>query len=161
MTMRLIETSLQSLPLNIVEALRQLGARYGISLNLSDANTCRLIFGSNTVVDIETTDPQSTSVVLHGLVGVVPLGGREPVYELLLEANLFGRGTSGSVLALDVEQNEIILHRTLDLRAMTFGELKDVVETFAAEVKGWTERLVRPPSAETAAVQVDDTFVRV
>ena len=138
--------------MRIEDALEQLGRQIGLALKLDDQRSCRLVFDGSTAIDIEAPEDDGT-VFLHAAVGIVPATGREAVYALLLEGNLFGRGTGRAVLGVDTDLNEIILHRALDMGTTEYAAFTAALEDFLGRVKGWTERLeaMRTTVPDTAA----------
>ncbi|NDC10561.1 MAG: CesT family type III secretion system chaperone [Oxalobacteraceae bacterium] len=132
--------------MTIDDILSQLGSRMGLpDLRLDEGRACQLIFDGRVAVDIEL-------VFLHSTVGIVRPEGREVVFQHLLEANLFGRGTGGAVLSVDGQRYEILLHRSLQTRQIDFSDFVDALEQFIQYASHWMERLAQshgaaPPSA--------------
>lgn len=148
--------------MDIASAIQQLGKQMGIALSLDANHTCRLIFDGRTAIDIEAPEPKESTVFFHALVGLVPSGNRERLYQTLLEANLFGRGTGGAVLAVDAGRQEVILFLSLDMAVTDYPAFTKALEDFLAQTIAWTERL-RAESRQDAAPSVvpGESFLRV
>ena len=148
--------------MTLSEMLAQLGSQIGLSLKLDQSGTCRLIFDGETSIDIEVVSGAADQAYLHTMVGVVPAGVGEDFYELLLSANLFGRGTGGAILSVDPQRREVILHRTLQLGSMSYPEVTAALEAFITQTRAWTHQLrsgsSRPSKGLTAP---DATFLKV
>src|SRR5262245_42396363 len=108
--------------MNIADTLKQLGQDMGITLALDENRACRLVFDNRIEVDIEAPENAPDTVYFSGAVGIIPASDREAAYRSLLEANLYGRGTGGAVLALDSDYNEIMLQRTLAIGGMHYRD---------------------------------------
>lgn len=148
--------------MQIGDALDQLGRQIGLKLKLDRNNACRLVFDKSTTVDIEAVD--AGTVFLHAAVGIVPTAGRDAVYETLLEANLFGRGTGAAVLAVDKSLGEVVLHRRLDMAKTEYSDFTAALEDFVTHARAWTDRLeaMRRSTAAPAASGIPtETFMRI
>lgn len=128
--------------MSIEDILKELGSQMGLpNLHLDDNNVCRLVFDKRFTVDIEAS-PDKKSVHMYSALCELPPEGREELYEALLEANLFGRGTGGAAFGVDKEMNEILLN-------ISFAAIEDVplqtfintLESFVNYVEAWTEKL--------------------
>jgi hypothetical protein len=144
--------------MDIADAIRQLGQDMGLPLRLDERRACRLVFDGRIEVDIEAPEGRGDAVFLSSAVGIVPPGGREAVFQTLLEGNLFGRGTGGGVLALDTAYNEIVLQHALAMDKVQYQEFVKTLEQFVLHASTWIERLAKfshgrpaePPTAESA-----------
>jgi hypothetical protein len=141
------------MPMTVEDLLSALGARMGLpDLQLDESRSCQLLFDGHLAVDIEAPVDQGGIVFLHSTVGIVRPEGREALFQQLLEANLFGRGTGGAVLSVDGQRYEILLHRSLQTRQIDFSDFVDALEQFIQYASHWMERLAQshgaaPPSA--------------
>jgi hypothetical protein len=139
--------------MTIDDILSQLGSRMGLpDLRLDEGRACQLIFDGRVAVDIEAPPDEGGLVFLHSTVGIVRPEGHEALFQQLLEANLFGRGTGGAVLSVDGQRCEILLHRSLQIRQIDFSDFADALEQFIQYASHWMERLAQshgaaPPSA--------------
>lgn len=139
--------------MNIADALKQLGQDMGLPLKLDANRACRLVFDGRIEVDIEAPEGQGDTVHLSCAVGNIPAGSREALYEALLEANLFGRGTGSAVLGIDKAFNEIVLTRTLPMDGTRYQDFVKAIEQLVLHANTWTERIANfghetsPPKA--------------
>jgi hypothetical protein len=67
-----------------------------------------------------------------------PKGREEQFLTHALLGNLFGQGTKGAVLGLNLEGNEVKLTRTVDYH-VEYKEFKDILEDFINSVDFWRE----------------------
>lgn len=61
---------------------------------------------------------------------------------MFLEANLWGRGTAGSVFALDSGEGEIVLERQIPLATVTSDSMRRQLEQFVEVVDLWMTRIL-------------------
>lgn len=128
--------------MKIDDAIGQLGRQMGFELALDDNRACRLLFDGTLAVDIEAPRALPDTLVMSCKVaGGLPADGREAVLRMLLEANLFGRGTGGGVLAIDDERDEIVLHRTLAMNRADVVDLVDALEQLLQYAEAWIGKL--------------------
>lgn len=148
--------------MTIAEMLAQLGSQIGLALKLDHQGTCRLIFDGEISVDIEAVAGVADQAYLHTMVGVVPAGVGEEFYELLLSANLFGRGTGGAILSVDPQRREVILHRTLQLGSMSYPDVTAAMEAFITQTRAWTHQLRSGSTRATKGLTAPDaTFLKI
>lgn len=62
----------------------------------------------------------------------------EIFYTHVLQANLFGQGTDGSILGLDSEGKQLILSREIDYN-IEYKEFSELIEDFLNSVDFWRE----------------------
>lgn len=127
--------------MDIADAVKRLGQDIGLPLQLDQNRACRLVFDDRIEVDIEAPEGQRGVVHLSCALAPVPAGAREPLYEALLEANLFGRGTGGAALGLDKSFNEIVLTRTLSMDDLHYQDFVKAIEQLVLYAGTWTERI--------------------
>lgn len=127
--------------MRIEEILDQFSRQTGLALTLDASRSCRLVFDGRVSVDIEAPEGQPDTVFLHSAVGVLPVSGREAIYEQLLSGNLFGRDTGAAMLAVDRDLGEVVLLRRLETRHLEYADFTEALEDFIARVGAWTEKL--------------------
>ncbi len=133
--------------------LEQLGRELGIAdLSFNFENVCRLIVGEDVVIDLEYLEEDQVIQAFSSL-GSPPVG--EPAWRELLSANLFGGGTGGATLALDAEQNEVILFRSFDLETLEIQKFLRDLNSMTDAAEFWTERLAGIESDESGAAGGD------
>lgn len=147
--------------MRIEEALDQLGRQIGLTLRLDAAQSCRLVFDRSLAVDIEALE-DGARVFLHAVVGRLPAGDVQKLLTDLLEANLFGRGTGGSVLAVDAGLKEVVLHRALDMKTIDYAHFTAALEGFLTHARAWTDRLGKARTSDYGTTPPGfESFVRV
>ncbi|MDB2613769.1 type III secretion system chaperone [Chlamydiales bacterium] len=88
-----------------------------------------------TVIELMDTPPGFS---LYSLVVENPQKELETFYQYVLQANLFGEGTSGAILGLTEEGNHLTLTQDIDY-APTYNEFEEIVEEFFNSVEFWRE----------------------
>ena len=123
-------------------AVAQLGQAMGMELKLDENRACRLVFDEKLAVDIEAPEILESTLVMTCAFskGVLP-DNREAVYQLMLEANFFARGTSGGVLAYDEDRQELVLQSMLVINRADEHDILDVLERLLANAESWVETL--------------------
>lgn len=151
--------------MNISDAIVQLGQDMGLPLKLDANRACRLVFDGRIEVDIEAPEGQGDAVHLSCAVGNVPAGGREALYEAMLEANLFGRGTGGAVLGIDKSFNEIVLTRTLQMDGTRYQDFVKAIEQLVLHANTWTGRIASfahgSPAQKSAIDPASPSMIRI
>lgn len=127
--------------MKIEALLLELGNQMGLpNLKLDNNKVCRLIFDKKFTVDIEASEDLRI-VHLYSALCIIPPRDKENLYEALLEANLFGRGTGGASFGVDLEMGEILLSRTLEMEKTDYQDFVNVLESFVNHVEAWTEKI--------------------
>ena len=91
------------------ELIKELGARVGISLALTENGLCSVIFDKDTV-DFELSGNDLYLIAELGFMQTEDKG----FYKQLLEANFLGTKTAGAALSLDPnKENTVVLHKKL------------------------------------------------
>lgn len=127
--------------MKIEEILKELGNQMGLpNLKLDDNKVCRLIFDKKFTVDIEASEDLKT-VHLYSALCIIPPRDKENLFESLLEANLFGRGTGGASFGVDLEMGEILLSRTLVMEKTDYQDFVNILESFVNYVEAWTDKI--------------------
>lgn len=120
--------------------LEELGRNMGLSKVALDHNgVCRLVFDKVLVVDIEAT--KDDFVYLHAVVGQIPHQQKQELYQALLEANLFGKGTGSASFGIDVPRNEILLYRRFYMDRTDYKDFVDGLEQFVNILELWMKKL--------------------
>ena len=93
-------------------------------LEFDEDRICELVFDDRVWVEFYLSEDEDV-LNLSTLVAFLP---EEPaiqadVEELLLSANLFGRGTGGAKFSVDSENNEVVLTSTIDVIEVELDEV--------------------------------------
>lgn len=137
------------------DLLQNLGQVIGLpGLNFDEHGTCRLEVGGNLLIDLEHT-AQDGLLHLYAVVGTLPETGRDAIYEKLLAANLFGAGTQGASLAVDIDERQILLCRQFPEDQLEPPEFQALLERFVLAVKFWTEELAGPVQPKFESMQAE------
>lgn len=76
---------------------------------------------------------------LQCTLGPCPSDRNDDLYTELLEGNLFGKATFGSVLSLDEKGEKIILTRVVDYK-VDYREFRDTIEDFINVIDFWRKQ---------------------
>ena len=107
-----------------------------------DAHGCaRLRFDSGADVNLEV-DPSGDCIHLYSVLGPVPPGPKEHLYQRLLEANAFGLDTSGASLSIDAARNEFLLCKRVDGEMPDASSFAETIQRFASVARNWSGSLV-------------------
>lgn len=127
--------------MKIEAILLELGNQMGLpNLKLDNNKVCRLIFDKKFTVDIEASEDLKI-VHLYSALCTIPPRDKENLYEALLEANLFGRGTGGASFGVDIEMGEILLSKTLEMEKTDYQDFVNVLESFVNHIEAWTDKI--------------------
>lgn len=127
--------------MNIDDLLAELGSKMGLpQLKLDQNKVCRLVFDKKYTVDIEASEDLKT-VYVYSALCIIPPENKETLYQSLLEANLFGRGTGGAAFGIDLEMGEVLLSTQLDMDDVDYNKFVQVLESFVNHVEAWTQKI--------------------
>lgn len=110
------------------------------NLKLDDNKVCRLIFDKKFTVDIEASEDLK-KVHIYSALCTIPPRDKENLFESLLEANLFGRGTGGAAFGVDLEMGEILLSVSMVMDKTDYQDFVNTLESFVNHVEAWTEKI--------------------
>jgi len=128
--------------------LSELGTLAGLpELKLNEQGCTRLVFDGSLAVNFEWNDSLG-QLLVYAPVGRLPAEGKEPLYRLLLEGNLFGLETAGATLSVDPLENEIVLHRAIEVEGITATAFQALVGAFVDTLENWTARLAELPAPD-------------
>jgi Tir chaperone family protein CesT len=128
----------------LAHVIREFGEKIGIpQLAFDDRGFCQLAFDDRTVVQIQANDEAGTCV-LFSLVATLEQSDRLPIYESLLQANLFWSGTDGATLGVEPQTGSVFLARQLPQQVMNLPTFETMMESFVSMVEFWAEELARP-----------------
>jgi hypothetical protein len=122
------------------DLLHNFGKTIGLpDLAPDETGYCCLMFDEN-VVNIEF-DEATEQVFLYSNVGDLPKEGREGLYEMLLEANYFFRGTRGATLSVDTGSDRVVAAYQVPLGALGNSQFESTVENFVHVTESWKKKL--------------------
>jgi hypothetical protein len=120
--------------------LADFGKKIGIAdLAPDEAGYCCLAF-DEVVVNLEFNEA-SDQLFLSSHVGDLPDDGREALYEQLLEANYFFRGTNGAVLSVDTPSKQVVLLHQTPTVTLDGGSFETLIENFVNVAERWVGQL--------------------
>jgi hypothetical protein len=123
--------------------LGELARHLGVNeLALDHNGVCRLVFDGKVVVDLEPSR-DGRSLHMCGVVARIPAEGREGLFAGLLDANYFGQGTGRAVLAIDSQNNEVVLQQQLELETLAASSFAQELQAFTDRLEDWQRRMER------------------
>lgn len=125
-------------------------------LDLDEDGYCCLEFDGH-IVNIEF-NPRSEEFFLYAHIADLPGTGRKALYEMLLEANLFFRGTKGATLGIDRASERIVLAVKAPVTAMDERALERIMEDFVNVTTWWKQRLATFQETEKQDEAQPDRF---
>ena len=91
------------------------------------------------LVTLEEVDNHSFFV--YSEIAALPPKGNEEVFSTLLQANLYGRATQGSVFALDAQGTHVILFKEFLTEITDYPIYLEGFETFIHQLARWKDQL--------------------
>jgi hypothetical protein len=123
--------------------LHYLGTHLGLeTLALNNHGVASLKFGDDLVVHLEP-DPRHPWAHLYAPLCPLPVdaAAKAALFEPLLMANAFGRGTEGAAFAIDEEHQEIVLGRIFHPATTEPQELLQALQDLVGTLSIWKRRL--------------------
>ena len=132
-----------------IEALvSAVGNEFGVKLALNENQVASLVIDDKFDLEFEYVDDMDTLFVSSPL-GKLTGSGNGPIFKALLDANLYGKDTGGSVFAIDERTDEIILFFKTNVAKIEYDEFKDILERYLNIRMEWIttfERIVNESS---------------
>lgn len=132
------------------------------SFELNENGVLSLSFGDGILVNLEP-EPDGLTFQMYSVLCRLPDTEEEAMtlFEALLKANCFGRGTSGAVFALDEQQDEILLCRSFSTARTEPADLFAALQDMVSVMDVWRERLpeLGAPEPEAAEAGQDPSMV--
>jgi len=112
------------------------------SLELNEHGVMSLRFNDSIDLHIEP-DPDDRHCHLYSQLCRVPddAGQRLALFEALLSANCFGRGSGGATFSVDDHNREVLLGRQFDLTMTDPQQLQDWMLSVLTNMEVWRQRL--------------------
>ncbi|MBM3856424.1 MAG: type III secretion system chaperone [Verrucomicrobia bacterium] len=113
-----------------------------------DDDTCGLRLDEKMLVSL-TLNQERETIVLHHLIGTLPVKNRAELVEQLLEANLFWSGANGATISMERETGFVIIARafslyTSDGKLLTGEFLANAIADLASASNYWQDFLEHP-----------------
>ena len=135
--------------------ITELASELGLpDFEFNSENVARLVVDDQIVIDMEYVEESDH---IHVFSSLGTLASDVDVLREVLSANLFGRGTGGATLALDVEQDELLLCHTTALATLDIPRFAEFLHAFSQTAFFWTERLAGIDSSDALAEAVDES----
>lgn len=132
------------------QLITEIAARLNLpKLGFNDNNVCRIVADSQYMVDLEWAE-SSRALYVYSIVHTRASELKHRFAELLA-ANLFGHETGDAILSLDIERNEVFLHRKFELEQLDIEWFMQELDSFVDAVADWTQRLHRNQTKKDAA----------
>ena len=131
------------------QALQALASTLSIPLSFNAYGVCDVVMNGDALITLEG-DPQSTTLRINAVVGVLPEADSPQALRLLLQANFNGQGTGANSLAIDHVSGEVVLGRTVDVTTLGHDGLLQPVREFARYLLYWRRNLLRQVSQATS-----------
>ena len=133
--------------------MKELGEALGFSLEMSEQNTCAVIFDQDEIIFEQHEDQ------LYIIADLGPSAGRPDAHKRLLEANCLGAQSGQACLGLDVRREVFTLHRILD-GELSYAEFEKILTLFIRAVRYWKEWLAQPASGQAEGTSFVPNGVR-
>ncbi|WP_185961354.1 type III secretion system chaperone [Telmatospirillum sp. J64-1] len=144
-----------------LEQAQQILAEFGRTIGLEELTFdaygyCCLGF-DNVLVNMELV-PQAQQLMLYAHLGLAPQPASAELYESLLEANHFFRGTGGATIGVDPATRSIALVYALPLPSLTPVLLEAEIKGFVDIAESWMTRLDQPAGGTDTSEQQGPMF---
>jgi len=131
---------------DIRSALKELGARNGLEIELDENGACTLELDDGRIVLLqERADLNELDFV--ATLGPVPEDARAEVFAELLAANFYWKETFGATLSWNADIGEVVLIYPLSLADATPESVETIFTRFADLQSAWAERLANAIAA--------------
>lgn len=123
------------------DMILELGDKLGLGkLELDENNTCSLVFDNIHAIDMKVTD-DGNEIQIFSPVSIVPEKNREAFLCQLMEANLFGQGTGGSLFSVIKEIDLLFMYRKFRLEVSDYQNFEKGLETFLNYLEAWKKKI--------------------
>lgn len=128
-------------------------------LTITEDGTCAIRFDDRITLNIER-DPIKDVTHLYVVLANAQQSLSAEKMRLMLCGNLFGHDTGGATLALDENQQEIVLCRYVDFDIPDVATLTSIIEKMAQAADQWIEKIdkTNPAKAQSAAPKTATPF---
>ncbi len=119
------------------DLMQKLGEALGFPLEMSEQNTCAVIFDQDEIVFEQHEDQ------LYIMADLGASAGRSDAHARLLEANCLGAQSGQACLGLDAQREVFTLHRIVD-GELTCEAFEKILVHFIRAARYWKEWLSQP-----------------
>ena len=126
--------------MELAELIRELGAGLELSDVEPDEDGAATIVIDDTLEIVVEPGEGGQGVLISAAVGALPADAREATLAELLEANLMGQGVGAAALAIDPDQEEIVLCRVILKSDLDFDDFDKELVAFVDALRFWRER---------------------
>ena len=133
--------------------IQKLGEALGLTLELSDQNTCGVFFDQDEII-FEQHEGQ-----LYIMADLGPSAGRTDAHARLLEANCLGAQSGQACIGLDSQREVFTLHRILE-GELTYDEFERILTIFIRAVRYWKAWLSQPAPEQAAGRAIVPNGIR-
>lgn len=123
---------------DIERALKELGAKTGLGIGLDESGSCTLELEDGRPLVLQRRENDLDFVAA---LGEVPEEVRSSVFERLLAANFYWKGTLGATLSWNDELGQAVLIYPFPLAGASPAELESILGKFLELQAAWKERL--------------------
>ncbi|CAH0535973.1 type III secretion system chaperone [Vibrio marisflavi] len=116
------------------------GGELGIDNLQMDADNCCCLSFDNTVLNMEF-DEEQNRLLLYSNVGDIPEHEQAEFYQMLLDANLFWKGTGGGTLSIDKKAESVILISACNTNHLSLESFKSSIASFLDAAETWTNAI--------------------
>lgn len=117
--------------------IHQLGKDLGQpELTLKTENGCTITFEGGLAINMELSDSGKV-LHLHAELCDIPEGGKEALFEQLLEIQVFGYATGGASFGIIKDIGKVILYRNIELEHLHYEDFYAMLEFFIELYKTW------------------------
>lgn len=109
---------------------------------------------SGIVMTLEYEEERPHMLVIYRTIGIVPVAREMEIYEALLDANLFWRGTGDATIGVHSDTLEVIIAYRFDHRHMQAEDLTVLAEQFGAMTDAWRRYIEEPGNVRPTGLVV-------
>ncbi|MCL9783814.1 type III secretion system chaperone [Vibrio sp. S4M6] len=126
---------------NIELLMIDLGNELGIDNLKLDEDACCCLSFDDIILHFEF-DAAQNRLLCYSHLGDVPPFGQSDFYEMLLDANLFWKGTGGHTLSIDSKSKAVILVSQVDSNDTKLEQLTPMIGSFLDVSDIWRRKIV-------------------
>ncbi len=122
------------------QLIKQLGQELDMTEQITKNEEEHYLLSFEPEIDVEAIECDKCHL-LKGAIGPCPTSNGESFLMKVMEANLFGRGTRGSVIGIDNEEKMLTLTLELDYNS-SYKDFKEKLEDFISVVDFWRKQAI-------------------